>query len=366
MNSLTLLFWSIALLIAMSGVVTGLSRYATNRYRHILYASLGLASQMAYLLFTLLAQVYVDPGFFYIAIYANTPMGLFAILLVDSISSDHLDLKKMTVYITFVVSVLIYSLEPGTVYIDNTVPEVPAIRVSEKFSIILYLYTLVMNLLYMLYNTNIHVNAPKNLKRYTWVYFGSTVLYSIVSPVIVAIFYSELALNNYLIPSIGYILGATGGSITVIILVMQPQLAYILPFKVGRLTVFETTSGKMIFNHTWRSKDEVIKEELFSSILQGIGLLMEEAVKKGSLTELVVTKAHIILKRSNNLPVAFILVASKTSKSLRAALDNFAEKFTAKYEAFISGDGHAAREVSNFQDAGVLVEACFPFLPEYS
>jgi hypothetical protein len=38
----------------------------------------------------------------------------------------------------------------------------------------------------------------------------------------------------------------------------------------------------------------------------------------------------------------------------------------AQYYAFLYGDSRASREVSHFQDAGSLVEACFPFLPDYS
>jgi hypothetical protein len=361
MLSLTILFWSIALLITASGVVTGLYRYLTSKYRHVLYASLGLASQMAYLLFALLAQVFIDTAFFYIAIYANMPMGLCAILLVDSMSGDHTDLKKVTVYLAFIIVVFTFSLEPGVIYLDYSQAGGPTIQLSDKFLVAFYLYTVAMNLLYLLYNTKIHVNAPQNLKKYTRVYFGSTLLYSIVTPVISAGFFTQLASNAYLVPSICYVIGATGGSITVIILSMQPKLAFILPFKVERLTVFETTSGIMLYNYAWRSKSSMINDELFSSILQGFGLIIDEAIKKGPLEELVVTKAHIILKRSIAHPVAFVIVASHTSKSLRTALDNFAAMFVDKFDAELG----QTREVAQFKTADSLVDSCFPFIPEY-
>jgi hypothetical protein len=106
----------------------------------------------------------------------------------------------------------------------------------------------------------------------------------------------------------------------------------------------------------------MINDELFSAMLQGIGLIVDEAVKKGTLEELVVTNGHIILKRSSTRPVAFVLVASKTSKSLRAALNNFADKFVTRYDA----DLEQIRDVTGFQEANSLVEACFPFIPDYT
>ncbi len=361
MLCLTIAFWSIAVLSAAGGVIVGFSRYFNTRYRHLLYASLGLASQMAYLLFALIAQLLLDPIFFYIAIFTNMPMGLCAILLVDSISGDHLDLKKMAVYLAFIVPVFTFSLESNVVFIDYTQIGGPGIILRDDFMFIFFSYTVVMDLFYLIYNMKIHINAPQNLKKYTRVYFGSTVFYSIVSPAISFIFYNQLALNAYLIPSICYLMGAAGGTITIIILSMQPKLAYILPFKVARLTVFKTTSGIMLYNHTWRTKEDMISDKLFSSILQGIGLIMDESVKKGALKEIIVTKGHIILKRSSIHPVAFVLVASKTSQALRTALDNFAAKFVEKYDAYLN----QTREVTHFSDADSLVEACFPFLPEY-
>jgi hypothetical protein len=290
------------------------------------------------------------------------PMGLCAILLVDSMSTDHVDAKKMAIYVAFIVPVFIFSLIPGIVSVNNAQPGGPVIIISENFLAIFFLYSVVMNLFYLLYNTKIHVYAPRTLKKYTWIYFGSTILYSIVTPVLIAIFSDQIASNLYLIPSICYMIGAAGGAITVYILAIQPKLAYILPFKVVRLTVFETTAGIMLYNYTWRRTEDLIEDELFSAMLQGISLFVDEAIKKGTLEELIVTKGHIILKRSSTYPVAFALVATKTSSSLHAALDNFATKFTAKYGAFIN----ETHDISPFQDAGTLVEACFPFLPEYS
>ena len=74
-------------------------------------------------------------------------------------------------------------------------------------------------------------------------------------------------------------------------------------------------------------QDNLIDHDLFSGMFQGISLILNEAVGKGNVREIVLDEGILLIKRSKKHPVACVLIVSKSSKSLRQALNAFSEKF---------------------------------------
>ena len=138
-----------------------------------------------------------------------------------------------------------------------------------------------------------------------------------------------------------------------------PSLAYLLPYKVFKIAVIETNSGGSLFNFDWDAKKKMIDENLFSGMLQGISFFVKEAVDQGNLQELRLDNGIMIIYRSQTQPLAFVLVATKVSKTLHIALENFPRQFEAKFAQFLG-------EMLNVNDfmAQDLVHECFSFIPE--
>ncbi|MHA1636886.1 MAG: hypothetical protein ACTSUB_02620 [Candidatus Thorarchaeota archaeon] len=103
------------------------------------------------------------------------------------------------------------------------------------------------------------------------------------------------------------------------------------------------------------------QETLFSGMLQGIAMILDESVRKGAVREIVLENGTLVLQRTYKYSVACVLVVSKSSRTLRHALDSFAEHFYEEYSQFFDNTS----KISNFRSASKLVEEHFGFVPDY-
>ena len=110
-----------------------------------------------------------------------------------------------------------------------------------------------------------------------------------------------------------------------LIFVKQPKLAYILPFKAVRLTVIETNGGIPLFTHAW-SSEGLIDDSLFTGMLHATSQFMDESLKRGNVHEVHLEKAILLIQSSEKYPISSILLVTKSSRSLRHALNKFAER----------------------------------------
>jgi hypothetical protein len=73
------------------------------------------------------------------------------------------------------------------------------------------------------------------------------------------------------------------------------------------------------------------------------------------------TQATILVLRDKKFPVAYVIVATKTSLNLRDALKRFADKFYSQFSPFFA---HPST-LDAFAPTAALVKECFHFVPEY-
>ena len=102
-------------------------------------------------------------------------------------------------------------------------------------------------------------------------------------------------------------------------------------------------------------------QDLFSSMLQGVSMIVRKSLKRGDVQEIRVSDAIILAHLSPDYPIACVLVATRSTRSLRDALKIFAERFYNEFH-----DGFATmNNVGQFSGEEDLVTACFPHVPVY-
>jgi hypothetical protein len=202
----------------------------------------------------------------------------------------------------------------------------------------------------------IHKNAPLEIKHYSRIYFLGT---AILSFVLVIFSLSGLYL---LIP--GLLMGITipiGKFFMVYAYGKEPKLIFVLPFKAIRLTVIQAESGIPLYNYTWSESTSLVDEDLFSGMLQGVSMIMRESINKGEVQEIRLSNAVLLIRRDEDHPIACVLIASKPSKTLNDCLDAFANRFCEKFSKFFLSPS----VVSQFNDATLIINECFPHIPKY-
>jgi hypothetical protein len=160
--------------------------------------------------------------------------------------------------------------------------------------------------------------------------------------------------------SLGFITHSLGALFTIIVIWKEPKVIYILPFKAYRLLVVETNAGIGLFKHDW-AKLRAVDENVFTMVLQAVGSILDELLKKGEIREIKLDRAVLLIQHNKNYPVASVLVTTKSSKSLRYGLKKFNSQFIDEFKSHFGG----LYEVSRFKKAKALVEEFFDFVPDY-
>jgi hypothetical protein len=248
------------------------------------------------------------------------------------------------------------SLEPDSLYLGTYPNNEPGIILSQNLTLAQGLLTLLICAVFAYYPPQMHRAAPEALKPYTRLCILSGFMYSVIVPGSVLIRISNV------IPRFETFLAVVAMVPWTIALLKEPRLAFILPFKVIRLTIFETVGGVSIFTRDWiESESSKLKDEaLFSSMLQGIAMILTEAVNMGDIHEIRLADAILLLNRSEQFPVACVLITTKSTQTLRHALNSFANEF---YEKF-SEEFDEFSNIDKFKEASKLVKRHFAFVPE--
>lgn len=121
----------------------------------------------------------------------------------------------------------------------------------------------------------------------------------------------------------------------------------------------DTNEGIALFKYDWAELGKV-EENIFSMVLQAVGSILDEILKKGEVREIQMDRAVLLIQHDKRYPIASVLVTSKSTKSLRYGLRIFNDQFISSFYT----DGIDFHEVSKFKDANLLVEKIFDFVPE--
>jgi hypothetical protein len=336
-SSTTPLFWQINVVMDYVTLIPlGITffmaarQYAKWRYRHALYLMFSwlflIASGFSRIIEKSLTHAIRLTFAWYV------PITFTMLLLIDSISRESIDPVKIVIATSF-----------SILYLTN---------LNMLFIVLLIIFLISVAVYYVLV---IYMNAPTSLKKQSGLAFIGAMVFG----------YGNMFLANsrleMLFPGCTALASVIGYSIYAISFAREPRLAYILPFRVISLTVFETSGGIPLFSHTWKKSGELVDESLFSGMLQGIGLVLDEAIEAGDIESIKMNRAVMLLKRSPTHSVAFVLVATRFSRTLRLALNSFADKFFKTYAQYIS----KAIKASQFESASALVDECFAFIPKY-
>ncbi len=202
----------------------------------------------------------------------------------------------------------------------------------------------------------IYKNAPSSLKKQSRLFLIGFLMVGI------SLAFMELDRFNDSIPTripAGGVL-FIGLFIIVVTLLRSPQLAYVLPFKVFRLSVIDINAGTSIFGHTWEAGKNFVDEDLYTGMVQGVRQILTESMRQGDLEEIKTEFATLLLHRRNSVPFMFCLATSGPSKVLKNVLNAFATEFSNEFGQYCDKTANTAL----FKDADALVEKLFLFVPK--
>ncbi len=274
------------------------------------------------------------------------------IIFIELSTKEHVSPVKFS--ILMIIEALVFLV---TFYVPNNWEIIPGYGIHNKgiLRIVQIIYLFYFMIFYVLWSFHTWRKAPADLKRLTsYLLFGSTI-FSIVTGVLYAIG-SLIKVFN----AIGFFVNGIGAFITILVILKDPRIIYILPFKAYRILVVDTIASVALFKYDWAKAGEV-EENIFTMMIQAIGSVLDDILKKGDVQEIQMDRAVILINHNNENSIASVLIASKSSKSLRYGLKRFNEEFVTQFQKTLED----SRKVSDFVEGSKIVEQVFGFVPSY-
>ncbi|MHA1146595.1 MAG: hypothetical protein ACTSRW_17800 [Candidatus Helarchaeota archaeon] len=328
----------------LSAVALGISlyKYIKEKQRHQLFMVFTWIFLLLWSVLATTSHIFLSIEMHKLAFICIMPMTFAIILLSDSISRESVDIRKIGFACFFSGMMVVFSLRTDAVVFNVWPTGEVTLMVSGFYSLSFAILGVFMGILLVYYTAKVLMNAPKSMKKIATYSFTGAILAGIVMPI-----FSATGVIHVLIGA-DFLLLTGGAFIMSISFIKEPRLAYILPFKAHRLMVLHTGASIPIFIHTWDKEFRTTDGQLFSGMVQGVSMLLEES-------------AILILEHSQVYPIICVLIATKASRILRTALDGFAEKFFSRYSDKFKKPNYT----SQFSDATTLIDEFFPFIPEY-
>jgi len=264
------------------------------------------------------------------------------------------NINPIKISILMIIEALVFIV---TFYVPDNWEIIPGYGIHNKgilrISQVIFLFYFMI--FYVLWSFQTWRKAPADLKRLTsYLLFGSTI-FSIVTGAMYAIGTFIRTFN-----AIGFFFNGIGAFITILVILKDPRIIYILPFKAYRILVVDTRASVALFKYDWAKAGEV-EENIFTMMFQAIGNVLEDILKKGDVQEIQMDQAVLLINHNKENSTVSVLIASKSSKSLRYGLKRFNEEFDAHFRSNLEG----SRKVSDFNEGFKIVEQVFDFVPSY-
>ena len=326
--------------------------YAKKRKNRLVYLfSANWLFQALFWILDAASHFYYSPLLMAIAIVPQIIGVPCLFIFIDLIKKERVSSVKMSILFLIEILLLILTFMPGgmQIILGYGVHIVGPLRILQIIFLIYYV------LIFFSWSYQTWKRAPKELKQLVnFLLFGS-ILFSFVTA-----FMYGLGGFVKIFNAVGFITHSLGALFTIIVILREPKIIYILPFKAYRILVVDTNAGTGLFKYDW-AELKAVDENIFSMVLQAVGSILDEVLKKGEIREIKMDQAVLLIQHEKNYPVASVLVTSKSSKSLKYGLRKFNSEFIETFQSQFDG----LYEVSRFKDAKKIVDRIFDFVPMY-
>lgn len=338
-------------------VLISLRQYMYTRYQHSFFLFLTWVFYFFWAFFHGLSKLYLIKSLYWSSGLFITGYLVSIILFGDALENDVKISKKMLL-VLILQSICVVSLYDDSLVVEEVYPNLErGLRLNNSYlQLIIFIQMLISTILVMIIMYRMYRNVPPSIKKRTFImFFGVAVCFAI------GIFYVILGGSSF-IPGLNMIFNLIGALLFGISFLKEPKMLHVLSFKTLRMQVIDTKSGIGIYSYTWNSGREIYDEDLFSGMVQGISLIVQESVKRGELEEIKLSKGILLIAKVPESSIVCVLVATKSTAPLRQALHKFSVRFGESFHDKFND----ISTIDKFQPASNIINECFPFLYDES
>ena len=343
---------TVSIVPSLVALVFAFRGYRQYRYQHFLYMGLtwlALAignALLAYSYWTLNLTIYK------IGVMLTVPVAYSIMALVDSISRADIDKGKLTVITVAASSVVWTSLESDAVRLNVSALGEIAPALSGNFLLAGSAVFAISGTLWFYYMLKIYLSSPENIRSYATL---NLIAATIAGPGSALAFASGLV---WIIPGTDYFLIGAGSLLCSLAFFKEPKLGYVLPFKVYDLVIIDLDGGLPIYAYRWDENAE-FDYVLFSGALQGVAAILNESLMKGYVREIVFERGILLLHRSPDVQVGYVLITSATNAILNQSLQLFSSEFEKRFKETLKQNRNF---LDRYASTDEILQLAFPYV----
>jgi hypothetical protein len=335
----------------ISGTIFSLKAYKRLKVKPLLFFSISFGFIAGYLIIDAFAILISSVFLAQIHTILVFPATLFLVFSVDYTSKETISLLKISITISLGALVLFFAFLPGsvTLNLDRNYPFVNA----ELFDLFYILMIVNLLSLFVYWGVTTRKHTPNKLK-----YAGNLILFGIIllGPIDMVFFIMSRVSIIFVILDYGSM--TTGILILTYIMIKEPKIFYVLPFKAYHLQVNYTESGISLFNYKWTEFKSESSDDLVAGLLNAIDKMSINVLERGGVKEMRLEQGILIFQKGKYITTG--LLTSKSSRVLRECL----LKFTLEFEVvFKKGLEKPPSKLNQFESADELIKNNFTHIP---
>jgi hypothetical protein len=341
------------------------SEYLHTKNRQLLILIAGWVSMFFYMLLEAISYIIQSKALYQFRSITTIGIGISVILWLDSINRDAIDPIKLSIF-TFLSGFAGWFLFQPNAILDYTFPNgEPSYQVAQQYVPMVIIITVFPGVLWIYFTIKVFVNSPIYLKKYAMLFLISSLFIIAIPIVVVAIRFTLL------LPGIDAFFMGIGALMMTIVFLKTPQLGYVLPFKAVKVAVLGSNNNILLYLHKWASLPvdsktqppitPELEDEMFSGMINGINFFIKETIQRGEVREITTDQAVLLVHHHEQHPVMFVLLSTKSTRSLRNAFRFFVKEFVQEYSQYF----YQPYKKSYYETGSKLIDKCFPFIPYY-
>jgi hypothetical protein len=335
--------------------VISLHQYFKTRYQHSLFLCFIWITDLLWWTFHGFSKLLLIKSLYWFTGIFMTANLVCIIIFAESLEHDVKISLNLMLVLVLQSLIIIFVYDDKFVVIETYPNNEIGLRLNNPMVQMVAFCQMILSAMYaLIVMTKIILTVPAIIKQKSIFALLGIVIFSSMG-----IFYVILGGDQF-IPGLNMLFTFIGSLIFGFFFIKEPKIFHVLSFKMLRLQVIDIKSGIGVYSHTWQAGKEIGDETLLSGMVQGISMILQESVKRGSVEEIKLTKGILIIHRIPNSSIACVLVATKSTAPLRSALVNFAQKFNNRF----SNKFNDICDLSVFDQTSELIAESFPFLWE--
>ncbi len=333
-----------------------LRKFHQTRDRILGYLSLAWFSFFLALFIDGISYLLLDDFLFRVKFIFILFIGIFSILAVDLMELQRIKAWSIILGTGLGSISTVLAFHPGYVFYYVGPDGYPSIGSSGALRLFSIMSTLFYAFYFFLFSYKLMQAAEGKYKRITKIHLLGILTYG---PMTVPIILLGV---TFRIPGVHAIFIGFGTLLSTVTLARNPEIMYIMPFKVGSLNFVTMGSGLVPFRYQWNKTPELkIDDLLFGSLFEALRQFSKEAFPFGSIKEVIYEKGVLYVSLLANQNTMVILIADRKSDILMQNL----QSFTNSFQRLIKAEGinlHRLTE-NNRTKISDLVKQSFPLIP---